>query len=287
MLGYIKPNKPELKVKELEVYKGYYCSLCKALGKEYGVTSRFLLSYDVTFFLILILALEEDYNPYFKKSRCPFNPAKRCNYCLTENNEFKYCAALSIIISYYKIKDNLSDDGFFHKLKYYFVYPLISMKHKKAMKEFPDIERIISSSISEQETLEKAKCSSVDIVANPTAKALSQCFEAFGSDESEKKVLNRFGYCVGRFSYLCDAFDDYESDKKHGGYNVFLLDGYDVEQIKSSIRMTMSEAALALDLLKLNENGAIVKNIVYDGLETELRKIIYKKEGKLNGKKSL
>ena len=49
MFGYIRPKIPELKVREYDQYKGIYCSLCKRMGKEYGVASRFALSYDSTF----------------------------------------------------------------------------------------------------------------------------------------------------------------------------------------------------------------------------------------------
>lgn len=287
MLGYIKPDKPELKVKELEAYKGYYCSLCKALGKRYGVLSRLLLSYDVTFFLIFILSLNTEYAPCFINGRCPFNLTKKCKYCKTDTDEFDFCAALSIIITYYKVKDNISDAGFFKKIPYFLYYPYISLKHRAASKKYPVLENIIASSIAEQSDIEKSKCGSVDKAANPSAVSLAKCFELFGKTDSEKRVLNRFGYCIGRFVYLCDAYDDYEKDKKCGNYNVFVINGYDTDKIKSSIRMTMCEASKALDLADFQLNRGIIENIVYDGLEAQLQKIIMKKEGKKNEEKSV
>ena len=53
MFGYVKACTPELKIKEFETYKAVYCSLCKKLGKSYGILSRFTLSYDFTFLAIL------------------------------------------------------------------------------------------------------------------------------------------------------------------------------------------------------------------------------------------
>ena len=44
MFGYVRIFKPELKVREYEEYKAVYCTLCKTLGKEYGLVSRLLLS---------------------------------------------------------------------------------------------------------------------------------------------------------------------------------------------------------------------------------------------------
>ena len=58
LFGYIRPKIPELKVREYDQYKGIYCSLCKRMGKEYGIASRFALSYDSTFLVLMMLGLE-------------------------------------------------------------------------------------------------------------------------------------------------------------------------------------------------------------------------------------
>jgi len=55
LFGYVLPCKPELKVREWTRYRAYYCGLCKELGREYGLFSRFLLNYD-----LVLLALCAD-----------------------------------------------------------------------------------------------------------------------------------------------------------------------------------------------------------------------------------
>ena len=55
MFGYVKAYKPELKVRDYEQYKAVYCSLCKTLGREYGLFARLTLSYDFTFAALLRL----------------------------------------------------------------------------------------------------------------------------------------------------------------------------------------------------------------------------------------
>ena len=44
MLGYVKIDKGELKVREYEVYTGYYCGVCKSIGRRYGQLPRMVLS---------------------------------------------------------------------------------------------------------------------------------------------------------------------------------------------------------------------------------------------------
>lgn len=59
MFGYVRIYKPELKVGEYEQYQGVYCSLCKQLGKSCGQTARLSLSYDLTFFALFRMALDD------------------------------------------------------------------------------------------------------------------------------------------------------------------------------------------------------------------------------------
>ena len=55
MTGYIKAFKPELKIKDYELYRGVYCSECRVLGRLYTPIARMLLSYDFTFLSIVRL----------------------------------------------------------------------------------------------------------------------------------------------------------------------------------------------------------------------------------------
>ena len=69
MFGYVHINKDELKIREYNVYKSYYCGLCKALGKRYNQLVRLGLSFDMTFLAILADSLCEDM-PVIKKDGC-------------------------------------------------------------------------------------------------------------------------------------------------------------------------------------------------------------------------
>ena len=109
MFGYVRAYKPEMRVKEFEMYKAIYCSLCKKLGKNYGILSRFTLNYDFTFLCLLELALSEK-NCELCQKRCTFNPFKKCNYCTDLSLGFDLPAAAAMIMLYYKISDNICDE---------------------------------------------------------------------------------------------------------------------------------------------------------------------------------
>ena len=54
MFGYLQIQKSELLVREYEAYKAVYCGLCRQMGKDYSVFTRFTLSYDCTFYAMLL-----------------------------------------------------------------------------------------------------------------------------------------------------------------------------------------------------------------------------------------
>ena len=114
MFGYIRAEKGELKVKEYDTYKAIYCSLCKKLGKNYGILSRMTLSYDFTFLALLNMSLQNSCTK-FERKRCAFNPLKKCNYC-EKTDDLKMPSAAAMIMLYYKIKDNIADEKGIKKL---------------------------------------------------------------------------------------------------------------------------------------------------------------------------
>ena len=99
MFGYVKPDKQELKVKEYETYKAVYCTLCKTLGKEYGVFAKALLTYDATFYVLFRKALFQDAPDCAHRGVCRFNPLKKCNY-IDGDEILRTAAGLSVIMFY-------------------------------------------------------------------------------------------------------------------------------------------------------------------------------------------
>ena len=78
MFGYLQIQKSELLVRETEAYKAVYCGLCRQMGKDYSVFTRFTLSYDCTFYAMLLMSLNRSCKG-FKDGRCTCNPLKNAN----------------------------------------------------------------------------------------------------------------------------------------------------------------------------------------------------------------
>lgn len=283
MFGYVKVNKPELKIKDYEQYKAVYCSLCRELGRSFGIVPRMTLSYDFTFLALLRLAISEEC-PAFERKRCAFNPMKKCHYCSNRREVFRYTSAASVIMIYYKLRDNLHDAGFFKKAGAGLMTPLFARAHKKAKKLYPELEKFVSDMITSQFEVESKADISVDISAEPTARALGN-IASFGIENDEKRIITeRLGYCLGRWVYLLDAADDLEQDLKTGDFNPFrsLVKGEDTssvyEEAEAVLTRTLTELSRTYDLLEVNRFKPILDNILYEGLYVTQRRILESKE---------
>lgn len=96
----------------------------------------------------------------------------------------------------------------------------------------------------------------------------------------QARILNRIGYCVGRYIYILDAASDLESDLKSGSYNV-LRNDYDKKRVENQLYFCINEACKAFELLDIKRNKNILGNILYLGLEET-----FKSELSGNGEKN-
>lgn len=275
MFGYIRADKAELKMRDYEIYRGVYCSLCKRLGKSYGLFSRLTLSYDFTFLALLNMSLKEGCTE-FKPGRCPLNPAKRCNY-LKAGDDLDFSAAAAIIMLYYKISDDINDERGLKKLAAILIKPVFSRAHKKAAAAYPEIENAVAEYVDRQSKLETADCRSVDMAAEPTALVMADILSFLSADEKQKRALSRLGYCLGRYIYLLDAACDLETDKKKGSYNVLKYIAGDLKKyVSSQLYIAINEGAKAFELINIKKHKSILGNLIYAGLEDTFKKELNK-----------
>lgn len=277
MFGYVTVYKPELKIKEFEAYKGVYCTLCKEMGKEYGVLSRFLLSYDGAFYVLYKMGLNNE-NVTAEKSRCTFNPCKKCMKITCKSNIYKLASTITVVLAYFKLIDNLKDSKGIKKLFLYFLLPYFSLLKRKALKKYPDIFAEIEKGMQMQFEIEKDSKASLDKSAHSTAEMLGWLF-AYNECEKTSKSAYDFGYHLGRVVYFLDAFDDYEKDVKDGSFNPYKTCDDFIEIAITSINLSVGALSQIYDNNETNQFSPIIENVVYDGLNYQLERIIKKYRG--------
>lgn len=282
MTGYIKAFKPELKIKDYEIYKGVYCSVCRALGRLYSPLAQLLLSFDFTFLSLLRMAVEPQC-PSFTEGRCCYNPAKKCLKC-SDTAEIERSADIVILISYYKLRDDIEDSGFFKSMLLRLLIPVAKLMHRKAALRQPFLNAAIKAAMEEQSRLERSGDVSLDIAADPSAKALAAVFSQ-GHYGDDKQLLWRLGYMLGRWVYLVDAADDLKDDIKSGSFNPFKAKFPTRESAESKefsdyaagiLNMTAGEVAAVFENLTFYRFKDIIENVIYDGIYSVQNNILHR-----------
>ena len=281
MFGYVKVYQPELKMGEFEQYRGVYCSLCKQLGKRYGVVSRLTLSYDFNFLALFCVAME-DGCAGFHKGRCLFNPLKK-RTCCAENAQIAFAADAATILMYFKLLDTVADNRLFKSLGARLLLPFASRARKKAKARQPSLYAVVERCIQAQTALEKASTSSIDAAAEPSAQMLAAMAETAARTDKERQILQRFGYCLGRWIYLVDAVDDLPDDLKDGNYNPYIVsrgitDEQGIAQTRTyalqSLNACLAECIAAYNLLSINRFDGILRNVLELGMPAVQRTVL-------------
>ncbi len=288
MFGYVRPYKPELLVKEYGQYKAIYCQLCRVLGDEYGVLARFALSYDCAFYAMLALSVTGS-RVEEQKRRCVCNPLKACTYLPSPGEAYKKAAALCVLLTYHKLRDDCEDEGFFASLGSRLLLPVVSPKASRAAGQYPGMAGIVEKAMESQRQAEE-EGAGVDRCAEPTANLLRELFgELAGCDSKQRPALESFGYFLGRWVYLMDAADDLAEDMRSGSFNPFIkrlgLEGKKEltheerraadEACNEALNATAARLVLAANLIELGQFGPIIENVAQKGLAEVQREILF------------
>ncbi|MFI3326390.1 MAG: DUF5685 family protein [Clostridia bacterium] len=283
MFGYVRPFKSELLVKEYEQYKAVYCSLCKELGKHFGILTRFSLNYDLCFYTMLALNYSQGC-PKLENGRCTFNPAKKCNYLSLGDSAYKKAAALTVLMTYHKILDNIKDESFSKALVSRIMLPVFHFPAKKASEQYTHLSDVLKTMTESQNLIEQDENASIDACSDPTARAMAEIFKDI--NEKDSVVLEQFGYFLGRWVYIMDASDDLKDDMKNGSFNPLISymkkSGIDIndskkveEECNQILNYNVSMIVPAFNLLKEGIYTNIIDNVVTKGFPQIQKEILF------------
>lgn len=268
MYGYIIANKPELKFREFDVYRGYYCGLCKCLRSRSGNIARLSLSYDMTFLYILLTGLYEPKTARIKEG-CILHPLEK--QTMYKNECADYVADMSLLMTYYKSRDDWRDDG---RLTGKLMMDALKNKNNELAAIYPQKLKCIAAQMKRLDEGERADSHDIDYMAGAFGNIMGEIFAM--RDDRWEQELRRMGFYLGKFIYLMDAYDDIERDIKKKHYNPF-ADVYaepDFEAKAGSILiMMMSECSRAFEKLPIIKNAELLRNILYSGVWVRYEKI--------------
>lgn len=264
MFGYIVINKPELKIRDFETYNAFYCGLCKTLKQRHGIAGQATLNYDLTMVALLLTALYEPETDW-RHFRCAVHPSGR--HTAAVNAYSAYCADMNLLLTYEKLNDDVEDEG---KKSSRFFRLFLKRKVKKVVSRYPEKAKAIRAALKELSAAENRGETDLDLVAGCFGRVLEAvcCYQ----DDVWAKELRRFGFYLGKFIYLLDAYDDLENDAAKGNYNPLLVQrdepGFE-ERFEEVLKMMMAEVAQAFEILPIVSYAEILRNILYGGVWTK------------------
>lgn len=264
MYGYVGINKNELKIKEFQEFRGFYCGLCRTLGERHGFLSRFSLSYDMTFLVILLTSLYEP-ELMIEAKRCFAHPHEKGP--VITNLFTVYAADMNIALMMEKFQDDWKDEK---NKKALIGLRLFRKKYELIQKKYERQCKVIREELSILAKFEEEQSSDYEAVAATFGRLMGEIFiYERGLWEED---LRRLGFFLGKFIYLLDAFMDIEEDKKTGSYNPLKSlaekEGF-LEKVKTMLNLTMSECTMAFERLPIIKDIDILRNILYDGVWTK------------------
>lgn len=289
MFGYISPLINELKIKDYNYFKAYYCGLCHSIKNNFGNIPRLTLSYDLTFIGFLLDGLSD--SPLeIKKIRCIKHPSKDI-LIYKKTPALDYVSNLSIILFNLKLRDNINDEN---SLKSRMYLTLLTPSSKKIKNEYEGILLAIQKNINKLSNLEKTKdFSSLDEICHPFSHIMGTILKMFPYKFNDDSViirehLYRLGYFIGKWIYLIDALDDLKLDLQKKQFNPFNsiynkknlkykdLMNKIILDVEFNVLNTVSECSDYLEKINFKKHNDVLKNIIELGMTNKYYEILSK-----------
>ncbi len=278
MFGYISANLSALDKQAQTRYRAYYCGLCRALKDRHGQIGRMTLSNDLTFLYILLSSLYEP-KETVSEAHCALHPVKRRTFL---NNEFAaYAADMNLLLSYYKALDNKKDE---HDPAQAAAEQLLRKRYRRVRRLYPEKCEVVGECIERIGVLEDQKSTDVDSLCNLSGRMLGEAFVC--RDDHWSPILQEIGAGLGRFVYFMDAYEDFNGDKRAHRFNPLtaLHEQPDYESLcQQTLTLLIADATEAFELLPLEKDVDILRNVLYSGVWARYARMHQKKKEQSDG----
>ncbi|MDO4622701.1 MAG: DUF5685 family protein [Eubacteriales bacterium] len=271
MFGYIMADRDEMKGKDMDRYRAFYCGVCREIRDAHSESARLLLTYDMTFLAILLTGLYEDETKE-SEVRCILHPGKKQR--VIRNRYTAYAADMNLLLVYHNLMDDWLDD---RSVKSLTVAKTLRKSYVRTAERYPRQERAVRRYLAKLHRVEKNNEAGPELAACLTGDLFQEIFVP--EKDIWQEDLGKIGYYIGKFIYLMDAWDDLEMDRKSGSYNPFLLMEKTLctemtpdRGAEQMLLMQAAEAARAFERLPIIHETEILRNILYSGIWVRYRR---------------
>ena len=283
MTGYVVADLQELKLREHRIYQGYYCGMCKSIGRRHGQIPRMGLSYDSVFLALVLAALSEEPET-IRQAHCIAHPIRKKPNC-GQMAALDYAADMMLLLAYYNFADDVNDG---QRLKGRSGMVLLKPAYRKVARRYPVICQQVEAGLAKLAQLEAEQSLHLEAVAGAFGQVLAAEFAGWPGpvEEGTRRTLGSLGDALGQWIYAMDALDDREKDAKEGNYNPLLLREGNLTGVDAYLYDLCARMMNARDLLDIRKNSGIIDNIIFIGMRGRMEGLLSGK-GNDHGKRSL
>jgi hypothetical protein len=275
MFGYVIPDKNNMYIKDFNVFQGYYCGLCRALGKTGGPLTRLCTNYDVTFYSVLLHSIA-GVEPKIESKICFVNGRKKP---MIEVDDLSLKAAdVAVLLTYYNVADDVTD-GKASRLP---IKWRLHLRKRAASRRMPEVDQLMKREFGRLNKLEKSNSANIDEVADCTAVVMRDMTRLLVKTDDN---VDLFTYNLGRLIYLLDAVDDVDEDSKKQRYNV-VVNNYgkctnkgdyiakNADELSFLLKSTYNRMVESYNQMDVKIGEGVLSNTVYLGLNMQIERML-------------
>lgn len=274
MFGYININQEIMTDENRRAYQAYYCGLCRKLKTNCGAKGQMLLNYDMTFLVVLLTGLYELTNEESDMT-CALHPTKKRIVWMNEATD--YAADMNLILAYHNLIDDWKDEKAYTKKAF---ARMLDKDYRRIIVKYPRQVAAIQEFMRKTEETERCRETNLDAVAGLTGEMLGEVF-CWREDEWAEE-LRTLGFYLGKFIYIMDSYEDYDSDLRKNEYNPLVYvkpeSSEDMDTFcKLLLTSMMLECAKSFERLPVLLHADILRNVLYSGVWSKYEYLQLKK----------
>ena len=271
MKGRMRPYLPELTIRDYNTYMRYLRGVQRQMYKSYGFYACHLLRTNGVLFAILSDSLAGRM-PTCKRQRVPGTPFRRSMMCQTLG--IRQAAQAEILMGWHNLQDRkYSELRPAKRLRRAADKLLLRRAYEKARQENPALERLFAQEREQAVVQMNLSAKNYALAAEPMSNVYGALYSTLATDDpNQRKSMRYIGSCIGRIFYLLDKAERFETDRRNGQYNVFVVNELNgqaaaIENARRQALAAVNDLMRAYKMLDLKLNDTLLNNIMILGLQ--------------------
>ena len=270
MDGRMRPYLPELTIRDYNIYQWYLRGVQYQLNTTYGLYSCSQLQHNGVLFALLSDSLAGR-EATCKKVRLPWTLCWRPMMCQTQG--IRLAAQVEVLLGWHNLQDRkYSELKPLKRLRRAVDRLLLRRAYMRAVEENPALERLFVQEREQAVTQMELSAKNYTLAAEPMSNIYGALYSTLATDDpTQRKSMRYIGSSIGRIFYLLDKAERFETDKRSGRYNVFVVNELKgqsaaMENARRQALAVANDLIRVYSMLDIKLNRSLLDNIMLLGL---------------------